>query len=78
MNVEFLAYLDHWSETGRTLTESNSFISNSKIEIKEYKVDVDESRPVTTIAVKLPNGNRIQSKFNFTHTVADIAEFVSK
>jgi hypothetical protein len=78
INVDFLTYLDHWSETGRKLSDTKSVISNSKMEITEYKVQVDETKPITTIAVKLPTGQRIQSKFNVTHTVDDVAVFVAK
>jgi len=37
---------------------------------------VDETKPTTSIQIRLADGTRMVSKFNLTHTVADITRFV--
>ncbi|XP_076450662.1 NSFL1 cofactor p47-like [Babylonia areolata] len=36
------------------------------------QVDVDSSKPVTTLQIRLADGQRMVAKFNLTHTVGDI------
>lgn len=40
-------------------------------------VDVDQSAPVTSIQIRLSDGTRLVSKFNHTHTVGDIRNFIN-
>ena len=39
---------------------------------------VDTSKPTTRIQIKLPNGKRAVGKFNKTHTVKELVDFVIK
>ncbi|OJJ48496.1 hypothetical protein ASPZODRAFT_130545 [Penicilliopsis zonata CBS 506.65] len=38
---------------------------------------VDESQPVVTLQVRLGDGSRLTSRFNTTHTIGDVYDFVS-
>ena len=40
------------------------------------QLNVDESKPVTSIQIRLADGTRLVSKFNTTHTVADVRQFI--
>lgn len=40
--------------------------------------ELDESKPVTSIQIRLGDGSRLVGKFNTTHTVADIRSFILK
>lgn len=40
-------------------------------------VDVDESQPTVSLQVRLGDGTRLQSRFNTSHTVADVYAFVN-
>lgn len=40
-------------------------------------ITVDVTKPVTSIQIRLADGTRLVSKFNLTHTVADIRNFIN-
>ena len=40
-------------------------------------VNVDESQPIVTLQIRLGDGSRLQSRFNTTHTVGDVYDFVN-
>ncbi|KJP89377.1 hypothetical protein AK88_01043 [Plasmodium fragile] len=39
-------------------------------------IHVDDSKPITTLHVRLYNGKKISHKFNYDHTVEDLFQFV--
>jgi len=41
------------------------------------KVEVDESQPTIQLQVRLGDGTRLQSRFNTTHTIGDVYNFVN-
>ncbi|KAH3950424.1 hypothetical protein HBI56_155940 [Parastagonospora nodorum] len=41
-------------------------------------VDVDASAPTITLQIRLGDGTRLQSRFNTTHTIGDVYEFVDR
>ncbi|OGM40537.1 putative Cdc48-dependent protein degradation adaptor protein (Shp1) [Aspergillus bombycis] len=41
------------------------------------KPNVDESQPIVTLQVRLGDGTRLTSRFNTTHTIGDVYQFVS-
>ncbi|XP_072946285.1 NSFL1 cofactor p47-like [Epargyreus clarus] len=41
-------------------------------------VALDETRPITTVQFRLADGSRLTGRFNHTHTVADLARYVSR
>ncbi|KAL4801614.1 P-loop containing nucleoside triphosphate hydrolase protein [Aspergillus unguis] len=41
------------------------------------KPNVDESQPVVTLQIRLGDGTRLTSRFNTTHTIGDVYQFVS-
>lgn len=41
------------------------------------QLNVDSSQPVTSIQIRLSDGTRLVSKFNHTHTIADIRNFIN-
>lgn len=40
-------------------------------------VDVDSSAPIVTLQIRLGDGTRLQSRFNTTHTIGDVYDFVN-
>uniref|UniRef100_A0A1X7U7Z8 SEP domain-containing protein n=1 Tax=Amphimedon queenslandica TaxID=400682 RepID=A0A1X7U7Z8_AMPQE len=41
-------------------------------------VVVDHTKPVTSVQIRLADGQRLVGKFNHTHTVADIRQFITE
>jgi UBX domain-containing protein 1 len=41
-------------------------------------VDIDASAPTVTLQIRLGDGTRMQSRFNTTHTVGDVYDFVDR
>jgi UBX domain-containing protein 1 len=41
-------------------------------------VDVDSATPTITLQIRLGDGTRLQSRFNTTHTVGDVYDFVAR
>jgi UBX domain-containing protein 1 len=41
-------------------------------------MDIDASAPTVTLQVRLGDGTRLQSRFNTTHTVGDVYDFVAR
>jgi len=41
-------------------------------------VQVDESAPTVTLQIRLGDGTRLQSRFNTTHTIGDVYDFVTR
>lgn len=41
-------------------------------------VEVDSSAPTVTLQIRLGDGTRLQSRFNTTHTVGDVYDFVTR
>ncbi|RDW93131.1 protein phosphatase regulator SHP1 [Aspergillus mulundensis] len=41
------------------------------------KTNVDESQPAVTLQIRLGDGTRLTSRFNTTHTIGDVYDFVS-
>jgi UBX domain-containing protein 1 len=39
---------------------------------------IDDARPTITLQIRLGDGTRLQSRFNTTHTVGDVYEFVDR
>eukprot|EP00976_Prorocentrum_cordatum_P069416 1179530-Prorocentrum_minimum.AAC.4 len=39
---------------------------------------VDEAQPVTTLQLRLHDGTRLTARFNHTHTVGDVFEFIKR
>ncbi|KAI6850345.1 SEP-domain-containing protein [Hortaea werneckii] len=42
------------------------------------QVDVDESQPTVQLQIRLGDGTRLSSRFNTTHTIGDVYDFVSR
>ncbi|KAI9011751.1 hypothetical protein DFJ74DRAFT_309680 [Hyaloraphidium curvatum] len=42
-----------------------------------FKLEVDNTQPVTTLQIRLADGTRLVAKFNHTHTVGDIRSFIA-
>jgi UBX domain-containing protein 1 len=41
-------------------------------------VDIDSSAPTLTLQVRLGDGTRLSSRFNTTHTIGDVYDFVNR
>ncbi|PYH42728.1 P-loop containing nucleoside triphosphate hydrolase protein [Aspergillus saccharolyticus JOP 1030-1] len=44
---------------------------------EQSKPNIDESQPIITLQIRLGDGTRLTSRFNTTHTIGDVYEFVS-
>lgn len=53
-----------------------SFPSSSTSPVAPPQIDVDLSKPVTSIQIRLADGTRMVSKFNHTHTIGDIRNYI--
>jgi len=62
---------------GSTTTTSNSTaITPQTTDSQKHHLELDQSKPVTTIQIRLYDGTRIVTKFNHHHTVQHIRNFV--
>ncbi|RXG51973.1 NSFL1 cofactor p47 [Armadillidium vulgare] len=59
---------------GPTKVEDTS--SSSSDDKAKEELDVDPSKPVTNVQIRLPDGSRLVLKLNHTNTVGDIRRFV--
>eukprot|EP01091_Cochliopodium_minus_P021558 TRINITY_DN992_c0_g1_i1.p1 TRINITY_DN992_c0_g1~~TRINITY_DN992_c0_g1_i1.p1 ORF type:complete len:352 (-),score=134.86 TRINITY_DN992_c0_g1_i1:43-1098(-) len=66
--------LESFTGTGLTLGVTTTKIT----EVKDIKFTVDENQPFTEIRIRLGNGKTVVSKFNLTHTIGDIKNYVSE
>eukprot|EP00743_Colponemidia_sp_Colp-15_P001678 GILK01001834.1.p1 GENE.GILK01001834.1~~GILK01001834.1.p1 ORF type:complete len:256 (+),score=28.62 GILK01001834.1:32-769(+) len=64
-----------YSGTGHSLRSSSSS-SSANVKAVAKEPTVDESHPVTTIQFRFHNGQRATQKFNHTHTIQDLHNFV--
>lgn len=64
--------------TGSNSTNGSANISSPKILIPQEikKIDIDESKPVTTLQIRLLNGKILTQKFNHEHTVENLYQFL--
>lgn len=74
--------------TGRTLGSSSSPIDTSSASLAAVAVSrdsanqllqglvVDDTKPTTSIQLRLQDGTRLVARFNHSHTVADIRGFI--
>jgi UBX domain-containing protein 1 len=71
--------LKAFSGAGNKLTATEtSTLTNTTTLSEVDKWEVDENAPQTSIQIRLANGDRLVAKFNLTHTVAHIRDFIRK
>lgn len=51
--------------------------AGSSTESGPEKPDIDESQPTVTLQIRLGDGSRLTSRFNTTHTIGDVYDFVT-
>ncbi|KAF7166755.1 hypothetical protein CNMCM5623_000262 [Aspergillus felis] len=51
--------------------------TSSQPSAEPVKPDVDESQPIVTLQIRLGDGTRLTSRFNTSHTIGDVYQFVS-
>lgn len=56
---------------------SSSAPATSQDTNEPAKPDVDESQPIVTLQIRLGDGTRLTSRFNTTHTIGDVYQFVA-
>lgn len=59
-----------------SVTTAEPAASGSGTSSSDPPTGIDESQPVLTIRIQLPNGARVPARFNTTQTVEDVYEFV--
>ncbi|KAF2025497.1 SEP-domain-containing protein [Setomelanomma holmii] len=57
---------------------SSTTASSSSTTPAAPTVDVDASAPTITLQIRLGDGTRLQSRFNTTHTIGDVYDFVAR
>ncbi|GFR39767.1 hypothetical protein Agub_g251 [Astrephomene gubernaculifera] len=81
----YLETKQYFTGTGRTLGAASAGASTSAAAAASRPADtappgewqgVDESKPTTSLQLRLPDGSRMVARFNHTHTVRDIRRFV--
>lgn len=58
-------------------TSSTTAAASSSTTPAQPAVAVDDSQPTVTLQVRLGDGTRLQSRFNTTHTIGDVYDFVN-
>jgi len=64
-----------FSGKGQSLGSTSTSITSTNNNITSYQ-SFDESKPFTSIQIRLHDGTRLVSKFNHTQTISDIRRFV--
>lgn len=57
---------------------SSSAATQTALKEETEKMSVDESKPVTSLQIRLAAGGRLSSQFNNSHTLADVYDFISR
>lgn len=57
---------------------SSTTASSSTTGSAQPTMDIDSSAPIVTLQIRLGDGTRLQSRFNTTHTVGDVYDFVAR
>jgi UBX domain-containing protein 1 len=57
---------------------SSSTAASTSAGSAQPTVDVDSSAPQVQLQIRLGDGTRLQSRFNTTHTVGDVYDFVNR
>lgn len=42
----------------------------------KQKLNLDESKPVTTLQIRLADGTSVKAQFNLTHTINDLRQYI--
>nr|XP_054757628.1 NSFL1 cofactor p47-like [Lytechinus pictus] len=62
--------------TGGASTQPSGTPSQSSSAAPAASIDVDPSQPTTTLQLRLADGTRLTGKFNHSHTIEDIRNFI--
>jgi UBX domain-containing protein 1 len=57
-------------------TQATPSLSSPPTSAPPATVEVDNSQPTITLQIRLGDGSRLQSRFNTSHTIGDVYEFV--
>jgi hypothetical protein len=52
-------------------------VAGSSVDLAPPTVPLDPAQPTTSVQIRLADGTRLVSKFNHTHTVNDIRQFIN-
>ena len=52
-------------------------VAGSSVDLAPPTVPLDPTQPTTSVQIRLADGTRLVSKFNHTHTVNDIRQFIN-
>jgi len=61
---------------GSATTNSNSMETKTSSIPSSPPLQIDDSKPVTTILIRCADGTRLSGKFNHFHTIQDIRRFI--
>ncbi|KAF2125462.1 SEP-domain-containing protein [Dothidotthia symphoricarpi CBS 119687] len=66
------------SSTAPATAATSSTTASTSTGSAQPTVDVDSSAPTVTLQIRLGDGTRLQSRFNTSHTVGDVYNFVNR
>merc|ERR1712110_618605 len=66
------------NQLGGSVANKTSSTSVSDADIGSFELKVDENEPVTSIRIRLSNGQTVVQKFNKSHLVADLRKFIAQ
>ena len=58
-------------------TAATGGVAGSSVDLAPPTVPLDPTQPTTSVQIRLADGTRLVSKFNHTHTVNDIRQFIN-
>ena len=61
-----------------TIASTTSTTASTSTSSAPATVEVDASAPTITLQIRLGDGTRLQSRFNTTHTIGDVYDFVTR
>ncbi|KAG2383196.1 hypothetical protein C9374_004533 [Naegleria lovaniensis] len=76
---QFKAFVGSGRSLATTSSSASSSSSSSSSVVStpsNYKFELDPNKPTTTLQIRLADGGRLVGKFNLTHTVRDIKEYI--
>jgi UBX domain-containing protein 1 len=71
----YVAYAGHGNTAGAAAVQEGAVVDIAAAAASGPPV-VDESKPTTTIAVRLANGKRIKATLNLEHTIRDLQALI--
>lgn len=73
--IDVSAYSPSPATVGMTIPTDLADQTANELQAKK-QLSLDESKPVTTIQIRLADGTSVKVQFNLTHTVTDLRQYI--